>query len=84
MHIKWPRWINNLHVSKLVRCAKLTGLTITLVFTLGHFIENVVWLQPTMMSAHNYFNITSEVELVKSEKYFDKIVMIICLIFNVV
>ena len=84
MHIKWPRWINNLHVSKLVRCAKLTGLTITLVFTLGHFIENVVWLQPTMMNAHNYFNNTSVEEMVQSEEYFDKIVIVICLVFNVI
>ena len=80
MHIKWPRWINNLHVSKLVRCAKWTGLTITLVFTLGHFTENVVWRTTWLY----YFNNTSEAALEKSEEYFDKIVIIICLVFNVV
>ena len=85
MHLKWPKWVNNLHVSKLVRCAKWTGLSITLFFTLGHFIENVVWLQPTMINAHNYFNnTTTESELEKSEEYFDKIVILICLVFNVV
>ena len=84
MHIKWPRWVNNLHVSKLVWCAKWTGLSVTLVFTLVHFIENVVWLQPTMMNAHNYFNNTSVEEMVKSEEYFDKIVIVICMVFNVI
>ena len=38
-----------------------------------------------MMNAHNYFNITTtEAELEKSEEYFDKIVILICLVFNVV
>ena len=84
MHIKWPRWINHLHVSKLVKCAKWTGLSITLSFTLCHFIENVIWLQPTMLNAQQYFNNSIDIALEKSEEYFDKIVIMLCLIFNIV
>ena len=84
MHIKWPTWILHLKVSKLVKWAKWTGLTITLVFTLGHFIENVVWLQPSMLNAHNYLKKSNAEELVATEEYFDKIVVLICLVFNLI
>ena len=83
MYIKCHNVLLKLGVKTSVSCLKWSAFALSFVFTLGHTLEHLLFVDPSNMVFYSYFK-DQETHIVEFEAIFDNVMVTSCLVSNLI